>query len=408
MDEKRLNAYAKLLVTEGVNLQPGEKLYIRCDVTGAYFARKIAEYAYSAGAFSVTMLFHDQEFTRLRYGAESEEALAAVPEWLRLQQNGIAEERAAYIGILQEDPELLSSVDPKRVAIASRAKKKACEAYYKAATENRIKWCLAAIPHPAWAKKVYPEMSEEKAVDALWEAIALAMRLNEPDPAAAWEKHQQNLKRRIAVLNGMKIRTLRYKNALGTDFCITLPQNYYFAGGSELSEAGCPFTANMPTEEVFTCPDFRTAEGTVVASLPLSHNGKTVKNFRFTFHEGKVVDFDAEEGKEVLAEIMKTDEGASYLGEVALVPYDSPIQNLKTLFYETLFDENASCHLALGAAYPCVTGAEKMTDGERKAAGINDSMEHVDFMVGTKDLSIDAETESGEILPVFRDGNFVF
>ena len=235
------------------------------------------------------------------------------------------------------------------------------------------------------------------------------MRLDSPDPVEAWERHLDTLAARADRLNSLDLAELRYRNSLGTDFTVGLPQGYRFVSGGEVAADGVRFIANMPTEEIFSAPDCRRAEGRVVAAMPLVHNGSVVEGFEFTFRDGQVVDYRADKGADVLRGILETDEGARRLGEVALVPFDSPISNMKTLFYETLFDENASCHLALGKAYAsCVEGGEAMSPEERAAAGINTSHEHVDFMIGTADLSIVGTDRAGRQVEIFRDGNFVF
>jgi aminopeptidase len=255
---------------------------------------------------------------------------------------------------------------------------------------------------------MFPDLSDEEALEKQWAYVHKTLRLDEEDYLGAWKKHQEALARRSKYLNDAKIKTFHYKNSIGTDFTIGMPKGYMFTGAVEKSLSGLNFTANLPTEEVFSSPDKNTAEGVLVSALPLVRNGVIIENFSLTFEKGRIVDYKAEKGYETLKQIIETDEGSHYLGEIAIIGYDSPIQNLKALFYETLFDENASCHFAIGRAFPaCLENGANMTKAELAEAGLNDSLQHVDFMVGTADLSITATTESGEVIDIFVNGNWV-
>lgn len=274
---------------------------------------------------------------------------------------------------------------------------------------NIFPWCIASVPTAAWAKKVFPKLSETEAIGALWRAIFRTVRVGGDGKAVErWNEHIEAMARRKQILTDYQFKALHYRNALGTDLVVELPKHHVWEAGAERTQNGDRFCANMPTEEVFTAPKRDGVNGVVVASMPLVENGNIIDNFRLTLKDGKIVEVAAETGEEILRHAISVDEGASYLGEVALVPCDSPISNENILFYNTLFDENASCHFAFGDAYPCVVGAETMSKEERKAAGLNHSITHVDFMVGTPDLSIVGITESGEEIPVFIDGNFAF
>lgn len=404
--EQTLKRYAELIIKVGVNLQKGEDLVINATTDSAFFARFVAEKGYEAGAKSVTVYWSDEPLSKMKLQNESLDTLTDFPEWLIKSREYIVDKKAAYVAILAEDPEIYKELPPEKVAAVSRARRQAYKRFYEASMSNEIRWSLVAIPNLAWAKKVSPNLKDEEAVRYLWSLIFKTMRLDKQDSVKAWREHQDRLKSLCKIMTEKEFRLLKYKNSLGTDFSIGLPKGYYFTGGCETGRDGVEFSANMPTEEIFTAPDRRTANGKVVASMPLFYNGNRIEDFYFVFKDGKVTDYDAKIGKNILKELLATDEGSSYLGEVALVEYDSPIQNLKTLFYNTLFDENASCHLALGKAYPCITGSEKMTKEELSSLGLNESLEHVDFMLGTPDLSIIGIDKAGKETIIFKDGNF--
>jgi len=404
--EQTLKRYAELIIKVGVNLQKGEDLVINATTDSAFFARFVAEKGYEAGAKSVTVYWSDEPLSKMKLQNESLDTLTDFPEWLIKSREYIVDKKAAYVAILAEDPEIYKDIPPEKVASVSRARRQAYKRFYEASMSNEIRWSLVAIPNLAWAKKVSPNLKDEEAVRYLWSLIFKTMRLDKQDSVKAWREHQDRLKSLCKIMTEKEFRLLKYKNSLGTDFSIGLPKGYYFTGGCETGRDGVEFSANMPTEEIFTAPDRRTANGKVVASMPLFYNGNRIEDFYFVFKDGKVTEYDAKIGKNILKELLATDEGSSYLGEVALVEYDSPIQNLKTLFYNTLFDENASCHLALGKAYPCITGSEKMTKEDLSSLGLNESLEHVDFMLGTPDLSIIGIDKAGKETLIFKDGNF--
>lgn len=304
-------------------------------------------------------------------------------------------------------PRPLRGVDPDRLTRASRSET-AIQPYVNAVMSNGCPWCVASVPIPSWAKKVFPDASEEEAMGKLWDAIFTSVRISgDGDAVARWREHTALLRSRVDKLNELHFESLYYENSLGTRLNIRLPEKHVWSGGSNLCRAGFPFVANMPTEEVFTAPLREGIDGVVYSAMPLVHNGNIIENFHFVIKDGRIVDVHAEKGEDILRAAIAEDEGASYFGEVALVPYDSPISNQKILFYNTLFDENAACHLAFGEAYPeCVEGGEAMSKEERKAAGLNDSNTHVDFMIGTSDLSIIGTTKDGREVPVFVNGSF--
>lgn len=409
MERIKLEKYADLLVRTGINIQKDQLLVITSPIECAEFARIVTEKAYDAGAKEVIVRWLDELSSKIRYNRASEEVFEEVPEWLVPYLEGYAKKGAAFLRIAASDPEVMKDVDPKRIAKENKTLSQALEGYRSRLMSNKNVWCVASIPTEAWAKKVFPDVSADQAVQKLWDAIFKAVRVDQEDPVAAWKVHQDNLNERIAFLTKNKFKALHYKNSIGTDVIVDLPEKHVWFGGGEESADGTHFVANMPTEEVFTLPHKDGVNGKIVSSMPLNHNGNIVDKFSLTFKDGLVVDFDAEKGYETLKELLDTDEGAKRLGEVALVPYDSPISNQKILFFNTLFDENASCHFALGKAYPiCVEGGEEMDQDGLKEAGANDSLTHVDFMVGTEDLSIVGIKEDGSKVTVFENGNFAY
>ena len=408
MTKKIITNYADLLIKVGVNLQKKEKLVISAPVIAADLVREIANKAYKNGAREVEVLWNDETLLRLDYKYRSMKSLAAVPEWGKLQRDGFIEDRVCYIVIASHDPEALKKVKTEKIATARRAKNLAFAKFRDYTSSNKIRWTIAAYPNKAWAKKVFPQDTASVAMKKLWNAIIASVRLDADSPMKAWEEHQNNLQRRCKILNDAKIKKLTYKNSIGTNFSVSMPKNYLFCGGAEEGALdGVMFTANMPTEEVFSSPERLSANGKLVSAMPLCRNGQIIDNFWIEFKNGKIIGYGAEKGYENLKSIIESDEGSHYLGEIALVGYSSPIRNQGVLFYETLFDENASCHFAIGDSYPnCVKNGGDMNEDELKAAGLNCSVEHVDFMVGTKDLSIVCETEDGKKFDVFKNGEW--
>ena len=409
IDKSKLEQYAQLVIKIGVNLQENQELVINADVSDCEFARIIADVAYKNKAKKVTMMWRDELFTKLRYENEQLETLVDIPQYQIDERNYAVEKSSAYLCILSEDPNLMKDISPKILAETSKAKNIAFQKFYDASMKNQIRWNLIAVPSVSWAKTIFPELSNEDAVNKLWEYIFKTMRLDKNNPIEEWQKHISQLKTRSEFLNNANLKELHYKNSIGTDLVIGLPGNYLFEGCGEKALDGVPFVANMPTEEIFTAPHRLKVDGKVVASMPLVYNGTKIENFGFTFEKGRIVDFFAESGYEVLKNLIETDEGSHYLGEVALVQFNSPIRNLNTLFYNTLFDENASCHLAIGEAYPsCLKDGSAKSKTELFELGLNDSLEHVDFMIGTSDLQIDGITKDENKISIFKDGNFVF
>lgn len=404
----KLKKYARLIVETGVNLKKGQTLVVGAPVECAEFARLVASAAYKAGARDVVMNYNDEAFSKIRFMSAPEEVFDEFPEWRKQMMIGYARQGAAFVTIASSDPEILKQADPERIARAQRAGATALKEYRQRLMSNQNAWCIASVPTKAWARKVFAGESEERAVELLWDAILRTVRVDaDGDPVAAWKAHQARLKQSKDFLNECNFKYLRYKNSLGTDLTVELPDGHIWLSGAELTPDGREFIANMPTEEVFTMPKKTGVNGTAVSAKPLNYHGNLIEDFTLRFERGKVVEYEAKKGREILQKLLEADENAVYLGEVALVPHDSPISNLNILFYNTLFDENASCHLALGKAYPtCIAGGASMSKEELERAGVNDSLIHEDFMIGTKDLEIVGVKQDGEEIVVFQQGNF--
>ena len=401
--------YARLLVREGLNIQPGQRLVMNCPVDCAAFARLCADEAYAAGCRDVLMRWRDDYLTRTKYLHAPDDVFDQVNAWDVDMLNTVSAEGAAWLAIHADDPENLKGVDPDRIRRSQIASGKATEPFRQREMRNEFPWCVASIPTAAWAKAVFPDLDEAQAMERLWREILNACRVDGGDALANWRAHSQELQRHVAILNEYAFKSLHYKNAAGTDLTVELPEGHFWSGGAEKCVTnGADFSANIPTEEVFTLPKRDGVNGTVVASKPLCHNGNIIEGIRFTLRGGKIVEAHADTGEDILRDAISVDEGAAYFGEVALVPWDSPISRSGILFYNTLFDENASCHFAFGEAYPCIHGAGDKSPEELKALGVNLSITHVDFMVGTADLSITGLTHDGREIPVFVDGNFAF
>ena len=405
--EQKLQEYARLLVRVGLNVQKGQRLVISSPVECAYFARMCAEEAYAVGCKEVVMNWHDDALARMKYLHADDEVFDTVPLWRRHFFNDHALEGTAYLAISASDPENLKGVDTKRLIRAQQASVKALKDFDRLQMCGGFPWCIASIPIPSWAKTVFPDVSGDEAMSRLWEAIFKAVRISGDGTAVEkWEEHLATLHQRMEKLNDLNFKSLHYTNSLGTDLTVELPEGHIWEAGNDVTLSGQEFIANSPTEELFTAPLKTGVNGVVYASMPLVHDGSIIDGFHFVVKDGKIVEAHAEKGEEVLQGAISVDEGASFFGEVALVPYDSPISNQKILFYNTLFDENAACHIAFGEAYPCLQGGQSMSKEELKQRGLNDSITHVDFMIGTADLSITGVTHDGKEIPVFVDGNF--
>lgn len=406
---KMLNQYARLCVEVGINIQKGQPLVINAPIEGAEFVRLVAKYAYDLGAKEVHVNWNDETLTRMKYENSPMEVFENFPKWYADSMEEYAEDGAGFLSIYSQDPELLKGIDPKKIAAYNKSSSTALKKFRKYTMNDLNAWCVVSIPTQAWANKVFPDSPNEEAMERLWEAIFMATRMDMEDPIGEWKKHLKNLEDKVNFLNKKAFKKLYYKATNGTDLEVELPKGHIWAGGGGKNSKGVYFVANMPTEEVFTMPLKTGVNGVVYSTKPLNYGGNLIDNFKLTFKDGKVVDFEAEEGYEVLKDLLALDEGAKYLGEVALVPYNSPISNSNIIFLNTLFDENASCHFAFGKAYPTnIKNGENMTDEELEKAGVNNSLTHVDFMIGTEDLSIVGETKDGEKIQIFENGNWAF
>ncbi len=407
MDKKRLEKYAELIVKSGMNVQNGQEVLVQCGLDQPEFVEMVVEKCYQAGAERVTVEWSHMPVTKLHYIYRSEESLSDFNAADEAKIKRRAEVLPCLIWLDSDDPDGLNGTDHEKIAKARMAKYPKQKPYIDA-MENKYQWCIAAVPGKEWAKKVFPDLSVDEAVEKLWESILDASRVDE-DPVSSWDKHNRTLKERCAFLNSCRFDYLEYKSSNGTDFKVGLNEKGLFLGGAEQNlNNSIWYNPNIPSEEVFTSPLRGKAEGKVVATKPLSYQGKLIENFWVEFKDGKVINTGAEKNGDLLEQMVKMDEGASYLGECALIAYDSPINNTGILFYNTLFDENASCHLALGRGFTnCLEGYENYTFEQCKEMGVNDSMIHVDFMIGSKDMSIVGVMKDGKRVQIFKNGNWV-
>lgn len=408
MDLERLNKYARLAVEIGVNIQPGQILVVNSPVECREFARMIVENGYQKGASFVMVRWTDDLVNKTFFTYAKDEVLSEVPNYLVEQFHYIVDKTAAVISISAPTPGLLKDIDPKKLQLNQKAMLENIGFYRKHMMANGAQWLVLAYPTESWANKVFP--GEENAVDKLLVKILEACRVMEDnDPVSDWKNHMNTLARHNQALNDYNFKTLKFKNSIGTDFEVGLVEDHIWAGGGETSQNGVYFAPNIPTEETFTMPHKDTANGKVVATKPLNYNGKLIEDFYLVFKDGVVVEYDAKKEKEALKSLLELDEGSSRLGEVALISHDSPISNTNILFLNTLFDENASCHLALGSAYAMnIKNGTKVEEDELISKGYNKSMTHVDFMFGSEDMEIVGITHDGKEIQVFKNGNFVF
>ncbi|MDB1683636.1 aminopeptidase [Enterococcus durans] len=403
---ENLEKYARLIVETGVSVKKDHTVVLQINVDQAPLARLITKEAYQSGAAEVIVQWTDYVIQKEFLSHAANDRLEQIPQYKIDQTDDWVAKGASRISVVSSDPEAFAGIDSDRVATFQAASGKALMNLRKATQANKVSWTVVAAAGKQWAAKVFPDLPEEEQVDALWDQIFKTTRVYEEDPILAWEKHDETLAQKAAELNKEQFSALHY-TAPGTDIIIGLPKNHLWEGAGSYNARGEKFMANMPTEEVFTAPDYRRINGYISSTKPLSYAGTTISGMTFTFKDGKVIDFSAEQGQDVLAKLLDTDEGARSLGEVALVPDPSPISQSGIIFYNTLFDENASNHLALGAAYAfSVEGGTEMTDEELAEAGLNRSQTHVDFMVGSDKMNIDGIREDGSTVPVFRNGNW--
>ena len=408
MKKTVMQKYAKLIARKGINVKKGQEVIVSASLDQPEFVKMVVEECYRAGASKVTVEWSFQPITKLHYRYRSLKTLSTFEKWEIEKLEHKCETLPATIYIESDDPDGLKGIDQTKVSKASQAKYPIIKPYHDK-MDNKYQWCIAAVPGEAWAKKVFPGERTSKAVEKLWNAILYTSRADGDDPVKAWEEHNADLKTRFEYLNSLGIESLHYTASNGTDFTVGLIPDALFMGGSELTLDGREFNPNIPSEEVFTSPMKGNAEGIVYATRPLSYRGELIENFSVRFEGGKAVEVHAEKGEDLLKQMISMDENAAYLGECALVPFDSPIRNSEITFYNTLFDENACCHLAFGRGFEnCIKDFDKYTLEECRQKGINDSLIHVDFMIGSEDLNITAHTRGGKDVAIFKDGNWAF
>ena len=408
MKKTVMQKYAKLIARKGINVKKGQEVVVSASLDQPEFVKMVVEECYRAGASKVTVEWSFQPITKLHYRYRSLKTLSTFEKWEIEKLEHKCETLPATIFIESDDPDGLKGIDQTKVSKASQAKYPIIKPYHDK-MDNKYQWCIAAVPGVAWAKKVFPGERTSKAVEKLWNAILYTSRADGDDPVKAWEEHNADLKTRFEYLNSLGIESLHYTASNGTDFTVGLIPDALFMGGSELTLDGREFNPNIPSEEVFTSPMKGDAEGIVYATRPLSYRGELIENFSVRFEGGKAVEVHAEKGEDLLKQMISMDENAAYLGECALVPFDSTIRNSEITFYNTLFDENACCHLAFGRGFEnCIKDFDKYTLEECRQKGINDSLIHVDFMIGSEDLNITAHTRDGKVVAIFKDGNWAF
>lgn len=405
-----MDEYARLLVEMGVNVQEGEPVLVTIAPEHYEFARLLAKHAYRKGASEVLFTWIDPMVNRMTMEHSPLDVLANVPQWAYDRLEFYYKKGANIINASSPRPGLMEGLDPEKISKVSAARSKKFHPLQPYTMNDVLSWTIGALPNPDWAKLVFPDIEdEEEACNKLWDLILEVSRMNNENPIQAWEDHINRLQTRAEKMNEWQFDSLHYQSSNGTDLVVGLPKNHLWLAASSKNAKGTQFIPNIPTEEIFTAPHKDRVSGRIKAVKPLVYQDQVIKDMEFEFKDGKCVSCSASQNEEVLKKMLAQDQGASYLGEVALVPYDSPISNSKTLFFSTLFDENASCHLAFGASYPtCIEGGTDLEEKELAKRGGNSSIIHVDFMVGAKDMNITGTTPEGEEIPVFIDGNFAF
>ena len=407
MKKTVLREYAKLIVRCGVNIQKGQEVMIYADLDQPEFVQMVVEEAYKLKAKKVTVEWNYQPLQKIHVRYQSVTTMGTVTEWQKAKQEHLCNVLPARIHLISEDPDGLKGINMAKVSKARQATFPILKPY-RDRRENKEQWCIAAVPGAAWAKKVFPDLPKSRAIEKLWESILEASRVNE-DPVKAWEEHNANLAKRCQYLNSLNIKSLHYTADNGTDLTVGLIADSQWRGGGDTSLLGVYYNPNIPTEECFISPMKGEAEGIAYSTKPLSYRGQLIDRFSIRFEGGKAVEARAEVGEELLKTMISMDEGAAYLGECALVPQHSPICESGILYYNTLFDENAACHLAMGMGFPdSIKGYEEKTLEECREMGINDSMIHEDFMIGCDSMNIDATCADGSVVAIFRDGNWAF
>ncbi len=410
MNEKLLKKYANLAVVKGVNIQKGQLLKITCPIENADFGRLCVQAAYDNGARKVIINYVDELTTKIEFESASTETLCEFPEYKAKEMEYFIDNNYAVLNIYAETPGLLKNIDSDKMQEVMISRSKAMKPLRDYSMSNKGQWSIVSVPTIGWAKTIFPELDDETAVEKLWETILFCCRVDEEtDPNKNWDKHNKSMVNHNNIMNDYNFDYLTFKNSLGTDLKVHLATNHNWAGGCEETTNGVVFNPNIPTEECFCMPFKTKVFGKVVSTKPLNYQGKLIEDFFMVFEDGKVVEYDAKKEKDALKNLIEFDDGSAYLGEVALISHDSPISNSGILFYNTLFDENASCHLALGNAYPMnIKGGTEMKEEELFELGYNKSMVHEDFMFGSSDMEIKGYTFDGKEVTIFKDGNFVF
>ncbi|CAH0417335.1 aminopeptidase [Periweissella fabaria] len=405
--ELKLDKYADLIVKTGVNVQQGQTIILYADVENVILARKIVDAAYTAGANEVIVKWNDSHIVHAFLENTSDERLVNIPNYLTVEAEELMAKNASRISLISSDPDAYGDLDQERVAKFTAASGKALRVIRQATMSNDISWLVVAAAGQKWAEKVFPDLTGEAAVDRLWEEIFKVVRIDDTNDAiAGWDEHIKTLKNKATWLNELNFKELQYSSKV-TNFTIGLAKDHIWEAADSVDRQGNLFVANMPTEEVFTSPDFNNIHGKVVSTKPLSYAGVLIEDIELTFENGQVIEAHASKGEEALIKLLDTDEGSRSLGEVSLVPFHSPISESGIVFFNTLIDENASDHLALGAAYPFnVKNGTTLDDDARQALGQNLSQTHVDFMIGSEDMNIDGITYDGQVVPVFRNGDW--
>jgi aminopeptidase len=405
MNEQQLTNYARLLLKVGVNLQPKQDLVINAEIEAKDLVEALTILAYKEfSSGTVHVGWRHGKLQRAAFDYASDDVLLDVPKYTIARLEEMLERGAALLSITGSDPELMKGVDAEKIGKSTKVNSQKTQFFSAKVMNNELRWNVAAMPTVAWAKKVFPDLVEEAAMDRLWTYIFKATRADLPDPLAAWADHLATLDIQRTFLNDQRFTTLHYQGP-GTDLYVDMSDKQNWVSGGGHGADGVTFVANIPTEEVFSAPKRDGVNGRLAATMPLNLRGVLVKDFWFEFKDGKVVDYGASEGKEQLDKLFETDEGSKYLGEIAIVAHTSPIQQLGVIFFNTLFDENAACHFAFGRGYPeCLVGGSQMNQEELLAAGLNQSLSHVDFMVGSEQLSIDGIDKNNHVTPIFRNG----
>lgn len=406
--DKMLTKYADVIVKIGLNVRPGQRLLILAGITDYLLVRLVIASAYKTGARYVDVIWNDEESTHIHLKKAPSEALSEIPDWIFNGGEEFVKNGDALLQIVSSNPNIFSDVKPERVSIHQKTFAQKAEKILDALTKDEVNWSIVSMPSDPWALKVFPDTTRKQAVKKLWEAIFQSCRVDQQDPVTAWETHIANLSNRCKYLNTKKYSALNY-TAPNTNLAVGLPKQHRWASGKSKAENGIEFIANMPTEEVFTLPHKNSVNGTVTGSRPFVIAGNIVENFSLNFENGKITNFSAQKGEESLRKLIETDEGSSRIGEVALVPHSSPISQRGHLFYNTLFDENAASHIAMGRAYRfTMEGGNEMTEDEFQANGGNFSLTHDDFMIGSAEMDIDGITADGSREPVMRQGEWAF